>query len=157
MVHSKEKEADDPWDEDEERRIFVGKGIFVEGYDDDISKKLEVWSKLPEALREEILVEMERLDIEGVDSYDKTASLSVNPGLNDLDDPIAYMVSCAELLSHIKNAVESGDTVSEQTGEGTPQVIAKGPTRTLTCAYCTSLFILSEGSNTCPNCGAPAQ
>lgn len=149
----KEKQEDDPWDEDEERRIFLGKGIFVEGYDHDIQQKLANWSGLPEELRSRILAEMERLDIQTVRSYDQESSLNVKPGLDDLDDPIAYMQSCASLLAGIRDAVQTATGGAQDGADGAPA----GPSRTLTCAYCSSLFVLAAGQNTCPNCGAPAR
>jgi hypothetical protein len=149
----KEKDPTDPWSENEERRVFLGKGIFVEGHDPAIEETLSAWSRLPDALRTRILEDMERLDMDALRVYDEETSLHVEPGLDELDDPIAYMTSCAELLASIKDAVSDRPPgAEEQQG-----VAAARPSHALTCAYCSSLFILAAGHNTCPNCGAPAR
>jgi hypothetical protein len=155
----KEKDEDDPWDEDEERRVFLGKGIFVEGYDAEIEQNLALWSRLPESLQNSIVTEMERLDMRTVRADGQEVSLNVAPGFDDLVDPLDYMTACAQLMA----AIRSGAGTAEGAGAGAPAaaqvqaVPVAAPAHRLTCAYCTSVFILTVGKNTCPNCGAPAQ
>jgi len=154
----KEADEDDPWDEDEERRVFLGKGIFVEGYDSDIEQKLALWSQLPESLQDSIVTEMERLDMNTVRAYGQEVSLNVKPGLNDLADPLEYMTACAQLMAAIKNGAggaAAGVPAAAQAA-GVPAAVVQ-PAHKITCSYCTSVFILTVGKNTCPNCGAPAQ
>jgi hypothetical protein len=169
----KGKDASDPWSKDEERRVFVAKGIFVEGRDQEVAEKLGVWSKLPDALRENVVTEMERLNMNAVRSYTNNVSFNVKPKLRDLDDPIEYMTACARLLAELKNALAQGDRAPLVGGvqiRGNVQIngvtvqpnvapdagaaaVAMTP---LTCKYCSSLFILAAGKNACPNCGAAA-
>lgn len=170
----KANDASDPWSKNEDRRVFVGKGIFVEGRDDDVAQKLGSWSRLPEPLREKVLVEMERLDMRTIRSFSNNVSLNVKPGLPDLDDPIEYMTACARLLSELKNALAQGDAAPLPAGPRVqirgnvqingvtvqpnvaPAAASAAPT-TLTCKYCSSVFILAPGKSACPNCGAPAE
>jgi hypothetical protein len=152
----KEKDEDDPWDDDEERRIFLGKGIFVEGGDDEIEQKLGTWSQLPEDLRASIITEMERLDMNTVRAYGPEVSLNVKPGLDDLADPLEYMEACARLMAAVKTGAAAGAPAGAP-AQAAAAVVAVAPSHRLTCAYCSSVFILAAGKNTCPNCGAPAQ
>ncbi len=166
----KQQDADDPWDEDEERRIFLAKGIFVEGSDGDVADKLDTWSKLPESLRTRILADMERLDVRMLVSYTDDITLNQRPGLGELDDPISYMEDCARLLAEIKNELAKGDrdpsTVPSVQIRGAVEIngvriepnVVTGNLEAharLTCQFCSSMYLLTPANNNCPNCGAP--
>jgi hypothetical protein len=168
----KHRDDDDPWEENEERRVFLAKGIFFEGSDDDVSKKLETWSKLPETLQARILADMERLDIRAIRSFSEDVSLNQRPALPELEDPIGYMEDCAGLMAAIKSAIAEGD----RDPAAEPRVRFRGPVEIngvridpgavpgsagaherFTCKFCSSVFLLAAASHKCPNCGAPSR
>ncbi len=149
----KHKDADDPWSEDEDRRIFIAKGIFVEGGDDEVANYLSVWASLPEAERVEILAEMERLDGQMLLRVGDQVSFSQSPGLPDLPDPLAYMKGCAKLLLTTRRACEALSSTPPTIDLGA----ATAPVHRASCTYCSTLFLVTPGHSSCPNCGAPAQ
>lgn len=151
----KQGDEDDPFDEHEERRVFLAKGIFVEGSDDDVSEKLGTWSRLPEALQTRILADMERLDIRTIRSHSDDVSLNQRPGLSELDDPIGYMEDCARLLAALKDAIGKGAPAgAAEPGVEMGRGVASGHYERMTCAFCSSVFLFTIGHQTCPNCGA---
>lgn len=151
----KHKDEDDPWDEDEERRVFVAKGVFFEGDDEEIGQKLAAWGKLPDTLKTRITSDMERLDCNIVRAYGADIGVHQRPGLPELEDPLAYMQECARLMvavrDHAPRAADLGAVSLADQG-----VIATLGLR-VTCAFCSSLYVQNASDNNCPNCGAPPQ
>lgn len=149
----KHKDEDDPWDEDEERRIFVAKGIYFEGADEEIATKLAGWAKVPDVLQERILVDLERLDCKSVRAHGNEIAVHQDPGLPELEDPIAYMEDCARLMTEIrKGAPRAADASTAAVDVGGHGLVTQ-----ITCAFCSSLFLQTPARNNCPNCGAPPQ
>lgn len=149
----KHGDADDPWDEDDGRRIFLAKGIFVEGDEAEVSRKLDLWSQLPEATRRAIVAGMEQLDAQHLSYAGESVRLAQGPGLPDLDDPGAYLEGCAALLAELKDGVEEAGLLSA----GATQVAdttLPAPIR-VGCHYCGTLFVSGLAHQNCPNCGAP--
>ena len=92
---------------------------------------------------------VQRLDLRYVELSNSHSSLLAlgNPTLRQLEDPIAYMQSCAAFLAEFgKHLAASAGTKSS----------AQAAARSITCNYCSSIFILTADKNACPNCGAPA-
>jgi hypothetical protein len=145
-------DEDDPFDDDEERRVFVGKGVFLEGDDEDIARKLELWRALPEDARDAIVEGMSDVDARALYYAGESIILSQTPGLPDLDDPVGYMRACGDLLVKLRDAVGGADF---------PELMAETPAAGagmgVACKYCSSLYFLSPGHPRCPNCGAPAE
>jgi len=165
------EDPQDPWSKDETRRIFLARGIFAEGRY-DVEEKIAIWSKVPAATQAMLLEQMEALDARRLNAR-SDVSLSVRPGLRDLDDPIAYMQSCARVLDELKNAIAQGDRdptafpkvqirgnvvingVPVEAGAlGQAASVPTAPPRT--CKYCSSIFLLAVDKSACPNCGASA-
>ncbi|MBT8493445.1 MAG: hypothetical protein KJO07_10345 [Deltaproteobacteria bacterium] len=151
------KEAHDPWSQQEEQRIFVGKGIFFEGYDDDIAARLALWAQMPPGLQQRVVHDLEALDARTLSVVADRVMLSQTPGFSDLPDPIGYMQGCAALLATVRDWCTQGANPQMAAPPQMTQLGGVGPGARMTCSYCSSLFILSAASNTCPNCGAPAQ
>jgi hypothetical protein len=147
----KHKDEDDPWDEDEERRVFVAKGIYFEGGDEEIAHKLAGWAKVPDALQDRILADMERLDCNIVRAYGNEIGVHQRPGLPDLEDPIAYMEDCARLMTEIRTAAPRAADASAAAVEHA----GHGPVNQITCAFCSTTFLQTPARTNCPNCGAP--
>ncbi len=90
--------------------------------------------------------EMERLDLRYLALSNSHHTLLVlgNRTLAQLEDPIAFLVSCATFMAEIVKALAA-----------TAGASAIGVTP-VSCKYCSSRFVLAAGKNTCPSCGAPA-
>jgi len=149
----KGKDEQDPWSENEERRVFIGKGIFFEGDDDEISAKLASWGAMPESLRARILHDMEAMDINTIRTTHDQVSLHQKPGLGDLPDAQAYMHGCAALMATLRDFItQASSPVQPGPGAASPAWLHR-----LTCSFCASLFVLNEAQSRCPNCGAAPQ
>ena len=145
-------DEEDPFDEDEERRVFVGKGVFFEGSDEDVARKLSVWQALAETDRDAIIEGMGRVDARALYYAGESIILNQTPALWELEEPIAYMRACGDLMIRLRDAYAEAELPSADLVE--PATLA---TARISCRYCSSLYFLSPGHPRCPNCGAPAQ
>ncbi len=138
----------DPFAEDDGLRIFLGKGVFVEGSESDVTEQLSLWDRLPPRTREAIVSELIGLDGRGLYACATSIRLNQNPGLADLDDPVAYMVRCAQLLKSVRDGLPpvTPDPLTTDT-----RVV---PSLRLTCSYCDSVYVQVPATPNCPNCGA---
>lgn len=151
----KHGDDDDPFAEDDGLRVFVGKAIFVEGSERTVAEKLAVWEAIPEPLQETILAEMAALDARRVDARGNAITLNQRPGLNELDDPVAYMRRCAAFLVALRDGLPSapiGASASSDTTAVPPVAHVR-----ISCAYCSSKFLQTPSHQNCPNCGAAPQ
>lgn len=154
-------EPADPWSADENQRIFVAKGVFVDGNATEVQRQLATWSSLAAEAEARVLTDMERLDLYnlgsgGIGRHANVVGVGANPKVSDLDDPIAYLHACAELMAAHLSALRRAAPPPEpgNSALSPPPGAAQIP---VVCAYCGSMFIVSAGKNTCPNCGAAAQ
>jgi hypothetical protein len=142
----------DPWAKSTQECVFVGKGIFLDDID-TITREWAIpeWARVPAAAQELVVREMERLDLRvfKLANADHSVIALGNRTLREIEDPIAYLESCATFLAEFVKALaaSSADDASKSS--------AAEPQRT-TCKYCRSIFIFSVGKTACPNCGAPA-
>lgn len=96
---------DDAWSEDDEQRVFLAEGIFLEGDHQEVSEMRHTFASLSPALQQHVLGEMERLDLKGVRIWSESISLGSNMKLRDLKNPAEYMTECANLMAQIKRGV----------------------------------------------------
>jgi hypothetical protein len=144
----------DAWAKSEQGCVFLGKGIFLDDSDPDTTRDWLVphWASVPAPAQELVIREMERLDLRcfALSNSHMTLQVLGNRRLHQLDDPLAYLASCAALMAGFARALEASP------GSGVPLSSRAAAPERVTCRYCSSLFILAAGKNTCPNCGAPA-
>ncbi len=144
-------DPNDPWAKSEQQCVFLGKGIFLDDEPITRDSMITEWAKVPLAAQELVLREMERLDLRVVQrsNVDSAILLLMNATLDQLDDPIACLHSCAAFLAQLTKLLPSSEeSIFAPTGPAPQRV---------TCKYCSSIFLLAPGENACPNCGAPAQ
>lgn len=155
----------DPWSAGDERRIFIAKGIFVEGSDAAVAEALARWSALPGPVQAHVLAGMEQLGLYMITVMPKNVMLVRGESLKNLDDPIAYMQTGARMIADLASAVGHGAPVGAVAAGPAVVAVAAGPAvvaapavdlTPITCKFCSSLFILTLGHTSCPNCGAPA-
>ena len=145
-------DASDPWAKGKPSCVFLGKGIFLDDTDLDTMQSwmLPAWTTVPADAQDLLVREMERLDARcfELSNDERSLFLVCNPTLAELADPLAQLEGCARLLAAFAKALTA-------TAGARPSPAAAATTR-VTCKYCTSIFILAAGKNTCPNCGAAA-
>jgi hypothetical protein len=143
---------DDPWAKSTQECVFVGKGIFLDDVD-TITREWAIpeWARVPAAAQQLVVREMERLDLRlfKLANADHSVIALGNRTLHQLEDPIAYLESCAAFLADFAKAL-AASAYDEASKASTP-----APER-IKCRFCSSIFFLVVGKNTCPNCGAPA-
>lgn len=163
-----QRDPDDDWADDDELRVFVAKGIFVEGDEKDVNENMDTLRQLPGETGAELLAAMERLRITTVCALIDSLSFHAGPNLRYMADPIAHFSDLLAIMKKLADALASG----ERDMAGEPKVRITGaveingqriePTaggfvapaiERVQCEYCSTLFVLGTVSN-CPNCGA---
>lgn len=146
----------DPWSADDEQRVFVAKGVFFKSDAASVQRQLATWQSLAREAQARVLTDMERLDLWNLGVIGHPAAgviLGANAKLSDLQDPIAFMQACAELMaahiSALKNAIPASE--SQPSGRDLAPAAVQVPT---VCRYCGTRFIVAVGECNCPNCGA---
>lgn len=167
---SEDRDEDDPWGEDDALRVFVAKGIFVEGVETDVDETLAVLDSLPAAHRTELLAGMERLGISWLQAGSDQLSVRFDPNLDRLGEPVETVHACVSLMARL--AVQLGEGSRDMGAEA--KVLIRGaveidgqlvqpsaaqlPQRRFeraACAYCRTIFRADGDAPKCPNCGAP--
>jgi hypothetical protein len=131
---------------DEAKRVFLGKGIFIDGKS-DLETEAVTWGRLPKEVRDVLLAEIARLDVRRFYLRDEKISVSVGTLLDDMRDPESVITSCVALLDNIQRNSSPKDVGGNATSVP----------KTLACRRCRSLFATDDPSQSaCPNCGANA-
>ena len=146
-----EKEPEDDWADDDELRVFVAKGIFVEGKEPVVEPYLAALGALAPDDAARLFGEVERLQIGLV--YAGPDTLHVNSGrlVYQLGAPVTDLLALAGALKATADALARGTGSADDAGAQT----APARTGRVRCAYCSTLFILAVGNSHCPNCGGP--
>ncbi len=164
-----ERDEDDDWASDDELRVFLAKGIFVEGDDEEVDETLDTLSQLPPELKTKLLAEMERLQFMHLYAFSESMNVGLKPNNYEMADPVQHILDVVRLMKELADALATGerDMASE------PRVIIRGnvvidgqqmaptegthtprPSERVTCGYCSTLFVPAAELR-CPNCGAP--
>ena len=142
------RDADDPWSDEEDRRVFVGKGIFFEGSDEDVAAKLDLWRQFPEDDREHIMQQMEALHVRSLSYIHNRIGINETRSLDELPDPRAFLRDCACLMTDLHKLAGAGSF--ERSPSAAPEPVLR-----ITCGYCSTMWMSSPRHINCPNCGAP--
>lgn len=164
-----DRDSGDDWADDDELRVFVAKGIFVEGDDEEVDETLGSLSRLPGDLDRKLVAEMERLQISHFYAFSESMNVGFGPNNYEMVDPVQHILDAIQLMKSVADALATGerDMASE------PRVVIRGnveidglrvePTEgvhaphaveRVTCGYCSTLFVPAAELR-CPNCGAP--
>jgi len=164
-----DRDPDDDWADEDELRVFVAKGIFVEGDEPDVNGTLGTLAALPSELSQRLLAEMERLRMSRLYAFSDSLSVGFQPNNYEMADPVQHILDGLRLMKELADALAKGDRdmASEpnviirghveidgqrvESTQGIPQAAAIGRVK---CAYCSTLFV-SAAEPRCPNCGAP--
>lgn len=144
----KEKDMDEDWaDESAEIRIFVAKGIFVEGSEEEVNETLGNLKALPQEMVDKMIQRMEEAPLTYLRTgYERVESI-YDTDVVKMQDPVNEIYSMAELLDEIATLYDKG-------GAKAGTINQTMDYKRVSCKYCSTMFILDKKSN-CPNCGAP--
>ena len=145
-------EADD-WAEEDDLRVFVAKGIYVEGMDDEVSEWTSNLQALPMDISKALLTGMEQVRVKNFIVDRPSISVSLQAGNNDLEDPVSSVIAGAELIRMLAPSLLTDDPNLDSDDEGGDEQTTE-PIVRAKCPYCTTLFVLGRRHD-CPNCGAP--
>jgi len=142
------------WDETESQTVFVGKGVYIDGYGSN--EELEAFRRLPEQLTQPIIEAMRRDGVRYFRIRPSEITVDYWKRLDEMLDPEGQIVRQAQLLGWVAQYLQSIQPAQTQAQAATLQPLA---TMKITCPYCSSLYLLApQGSGQaygCPNCGAP--
>jgi len=145
---------DDDWGDDDEIRVFVGKGVFIEGGKDEVGIALAALASLPTELSQRIIQTMERLRLTRFMIFSTVINVGFDDNSYEMADPVAMVGEVTTLMAHVAQAVGTvTPPVPGQAGAGGVTVV---PVNVVTCSYCSSKFNLGAGAR-CPNCGGAAE
>ncbi len=151
-------DPDDVWSDDDEHRIFVGKGVFFEGYKHDIEEYSATLAKLPQEIVDELVAEMQRQEASRLTATSDSIDLICDSNLHEVEDPIEYVLAGTRLLTRATEVFRTGardmSTEPKVRVHGGVEVNGQAIAGYVTCGYCSSLFMLRP-EPACFNCGAP--
>jgi len=148
-VHSQDE--DDDWEEDDEVRVFVGKGVFVEGDKSSVSSALAQFASLPAELQDEVVRTMQELELSRLMILGETINAGFKANSYEMPDPAAMIGRAVALMARTASLIGAGGVVVGQTSSAGARV-AIVPVQLVTCGYCRTRFNLGASSR-CPNCG----
>lgn len=150
VPHLDEEDEDDDWDDDDEIRVFLAKGVYIEGYKDSVKETLAKFNSLPQELGVEIVETMQQLHLSGFVVSSDSISVQFDENSYEMVEPVNTVEATAALMFKTAGVVGSAEAVSQQSVSGGVAVI---PVKLVVCEYCHTNFNLGSNSR-CPNCGA---
>ncbi len=147
---AKTKDNDDDWADDDQLRVFVAKGIYVEGYENYVEESLATVKSLPPELLGDLLENIETYRLRGFTMGPDSLEASSVPGFDELEDPVVHIAGLLRFMHRIAVGVAAsgGDPAGDREA-----VVTTGAGGRLLCAYCSTRF-LPLATTSCPNCGA---
>lgn len=148
----KHKQADDDWADDDELRVFIARGIFVEGYENDINQAFATLGALPNGFVPWLCGQLERLVLSRLFATHDTMSVGFEPDVDQMRDPVQHIMDAVHTLKQAATGLAQGTAGPMAVQQGYVQQAA--PMHRVGCDYCGTLYVLGTSSH-CPNCGAP--
>ena len=135
-------DPDDPFAADDTVRVFVAKGLYVEGTQDDIDAYMEWLAGTTEAQVEQVRMALSHLPLREIAFSVDEFFIWGKASLGEADDPVGLCRSALELAGRL----------CREHGDGTSREL-----KTLKCTYCSSRYFFGPMREACPNCGAPPE
>ncbi len=146
----KQKLANDDWADEDELRVFIARGIFVEGQERQVASELTTVQSLPSPFVPWLTTEMERLKMSRLFAYADTMNVGFDPNVYEMADPAQQIFSGLHVMKVTAQTLAAGQRdLAIQASPGVQLV----PVPRVQCAYCSTLFLLGDSSK-CPNCAA---
>ncbi|MFN8257719.1 MAG: hypothetical protein U0W24_18635 [Bacteroidales bacterium] len=146
------KDITDPWNKEDILRVFVGKGIYIEGLEYIIDIYLAVFKSFTEEFRIKILAFMADNKIANINLTTDEIRIAL-PSEQLLLKPLTQVRDVLDFILNIAGEFESIPITGKINFDtGIPESTIK--VRLNTCKYCTTKYPLMNDIS-CPNCGAP--
>jgi len=100
--------ADDDWDDDDELRVFAGKGVFVEGDKDSVQQTFDALGALPAELSTEIVQAMQQRKLARFYVFSESIDVGFKDNAYQMQDPITEIVETAGLMARVAKTLGSG-------------------------------------------------
>jgi hypothetical protein len=145
----------DPWDEHDDVRVFLARGVFVENSARDLEQTLRVVQALPLDFRGHLfsLIQLNLLSSVTLNGDGPRAAFRHN--LGEMWDPMTQLAQILWLCAYgasVYAALPPPRNEWEGANAMMPPEIA--PAHRAQCGYCRTIYLLGPDS-VCPNCGAP--
>lgn len=147
----------DPWDEDDEVRVFLARCVFVAGSSADVDESLRVLQALPIEFRQHLynLMPVDQLAVVNLTGDGPGGHFRTE--LGEMWDPMTQLAQALWLLAYGANVYAAlppqGPAPSAPAYPGHPGQAHAAAAPRAKCRYCGTLFLLGATS-ACPNCGA---
>jgi hypothetical protein len=138
--------GDDDWDEEDEYRVFVGKGVFVEGDKDEVNQTLGALASLPAEASSDLVSTIEKRQLSRFSIYTERMSAGFKDNSYEMRDPIAEITEVTGMMARVAQSLGSVTRAPEAAGAAVAESFVR-------CSYCGTKFVLGP-SSACPNCGA---
>jgi hypothetical protein len=146
--------ASDWGNDDGEKKIFFGKGYYLDADGEDSDRRLALYQSLPETVRQALVTHMPGDQIARYYLYSSGAQLlGFGPETHEMADPLNQLARGLWLMGQVAWGLEQVDPATLPQPE---QPAAHGTLHRMTCSYCSSMYLWSQ-NQACPNCGAPPQ
>ncbi len=143
------------WDESDTQRVFLSRGVFIEGDAQDVDVMVRRLRSLPPEVGQTIAEALEHSEGRVFMAEDQRIRASFRPEITEMLDPEGQISHMARVVAWVAAMLQTSPLdpqVAQMAGmPGAQAVMAQFQT---TCAYCNSVYLLNEQSR-CPNCGAP--
>mgnify|MGYP001585003270 CR=1 FL=1 len=143
-----EKDTDEDWaEEDQSIRVFVGKGIYVEGYEEGVQYVLSIFQTLPQDILDHILQLMEEIPIYDFSIGNEEFDVIADDSPVNMEDPVEKYMSVLNIMLELKKILSNAEISAEAVNK---EIITEY--KRVQCSYCSSKFLMGMKPN-CPNCG----
>ncbi len=139
----------DPWDEDDEVRVFLGKGVYVEDDAEDIDQTLRLVRSMPPEFVGHLCNLMQANALASVVLSPQAAHAAFRNGLAEMWDPMVQLGQVLWLLAYGANVYTALPPATEQVEADAGIAVER-----VKCKYCGTVYLLTPESLCC-NCGAP--
>jgi hypothetical protein len=152
-------DAGDAWSDEDEVRIFLGHGIFVEGRHKGVKRQQETFAKLPSEFQDRLLSQMHALRVWNLATYRdrlflRTEEIGVLPSaLDTVQAAIGLACECAREFSSGDGPLVEDNRLVITSAQALAEHVQQLSRKHVKCAFCSTEFVL-EGNPVCPNCSA---
>jgi hypothetical protein len=148
----------DPWDDDDEVRVFLAKCVYVEDSADEMDALLRRVQLLPAEFKANLFPMMQRHRLSAFNLTPTGPGTSYRENVGAMWDPMVQVHQILWLLGYAANvymALPPPGAQSSGAHSGAPPEMSPpmAAAHRVQCRYCSTIFLLGHDSQ-CPNCGA---
>ncbi len=135
--------------------VFLEKGIYVEGENDDLAAAYSFLETLGEDVSSGLIRAMSETPVESFTLEDKLVKVKL---VNDEDEMHSHIVNNRDPLAALSKLIDVCARTAELIDQGEASKVKPGDAaipeyRRVRCRYCSTVFLFGRHEH-CPNCGA---